>query len=68
MQDNFPIQQDGLFLKIKLKRLPFKTAYLFVEWEVIWQASDSPFGYRAPWLSCLILIKDKMIETAHEGQ
>ena len=32
LPDNFPIQQqDGLFFKIKLKRLPNQTTYLFVE-------------------------------------
>ena len=29
---------------IKLKRLLYKTMYLFVEWEVIWEASDSPLS------------------------
>ena len=24
--------------------MPFKTTYLFVEWEVIWQAGDSPLS------------------------
>ena len=31
-------------MKMKLKDCLTKTTYLFVEWEVIWQANDSPLS------------------------
>ena len=42
MPDNFPIQQiSRVVFKLKLKRLPYKTTYLSVEWGSYLASTDS---------------------------